>query len=736
MNRPSIVSYRRGAAARMRRAPVAAVLALLLTVIAGLAPAVAPRLPLPAGLGPAVALAADDISIATASRYTVVPKTERVRVVVDITAANEKPDRVTGGSVTRYFYDGVNLAIQPEARTVRATQDGRPLKVEVARRNGYRLVTILFRENLYYGETARIRLTFDLPGGEPRSESDIRVGSAFATFMAWAFGDRGSVRVEVPTGFRVEIVGADMEREKNAKGLQVWTATTVRALDWYAWITATNDEALTRDRVVLAGGDEVVIRGWPEDKRWRSRVRELLRDGVPALVARIGLAWPVDGSLVISEVHTPLLEGYAGFYDPETDEITISEDLDDLTIIHEASHAWFNKSLFTERWITEGLADEYAALVLQALDRGYPDPPASSPTEEVAFPLSEWPPPAAIRDEESLDRESYGYAASWALMRSIVTLVGEDAMRAAFAAAVAGTTAYPGEAPPERSRLPNDWRRFLDLVQGETRLADEAEVADLVAEVALDETDRKVLPARASARQALAGLVEAGGEWAAPVVVRMAMDNWQFDAAKELMNRASDVLAVRDEISGLAGVEGLEPPARSEEDYQEAGSVAELTVVKEDADRSLAVLERVAGASDVVEAPRDWFTEVGLDGADPATDLAAARTAWERGELDAAEGAAAAAVEQIRVAPEAGRTRVLTVGAGAVLALLVLAAVAVSLARRRSGTSRRARAVVMASSGSGTPPDPSGPYATLPPEGPPAGPPGRPPSGDEGADPS
>ena len=720
----------------MRRAPVAVVLAVLLTVIAGIAPAIAPGLPLPAALRPAAALAADDISIATASRYTVVPKTERVRVVVDITAANEKPDRVTAGSVTRYFYDGVNLAIQPEARTVRATQGGRPLEVEMAMRNGYRLVTILFRENLYYGETARIRLTFDLPGGKPRSESDIRVGSAFATFTAWAFGDRGSVRVEVPRAFRVEIAGADMERQEDSKGLQVWTATTVRPLDWYALITATNDEALTRDRLALAGGDEVVIRGWPEDKRWRSRVRELLRDGVPALVDRIGLAWPVDGSLVISEVHTPLLEGYAGFYDPETDEITISEDLDDLTIIHEASHAWFNKSLFTERWITEGLADEYAARVLQALDRGYPDPPASSPTERAAFPLSDWSPPAAIRDDESQDRESYGYAASWALMRSIVRLAGEDAMRAAFGAAVAGTTAYPGEAPPERSRLPNDWRRFLDLVQRETRLADEAEIADLVAEVALDEADRNVLPARASARRALAELVDAGGGWAAPVVVRLAMDNWQFDAATELMSRASDVLAVRDEITGLAGVEGLEPPAKPEEDYQEAASVAELTVVKEDADRSLAVLERVAGASDVVEAPRDWFTEVGLDGAEPATDVAAARTAWERADLAAAEDAAAAAVELIREAPEAGRTRVLTVGAGAVLALLILAAMATILVRRRSGSARRPRAAALASSGSGTPPDLSGPYATLPPEGPPAGPPGRPPSGDEGADPS
>ena len=608
--------------------------------------------------------------------------------------------------------------------------------MDLAKRNGYRLATVLFRENLYYGETARVRLTFDLPGGAPRSDSDIRVGSAFATFTAWAFGDRGSVRVEVPKAFRVEIVGADMEPETGAKGLQAWSATTARPLDWYAWVTATNDEALTRDRLALAGGDEVVIRGWPEDKRWRSRVRALLRDGVPALVDRIGLPWPVDGSLVISEVHTPLLEGYAGFYDPETDEITISEDLDDLTIIHEASHAWFNKSLFTERWITEGLADEYAARVLRSLDRGYPAPPASSPRERAAFPLSDWPPPAAIRDDDSQDRESYGYAASWALMREIVELVGEDGMRAAFAAAAAGTTAYPGEALPERSRLPSDWRRFLDLAQRGAALTDEAEVADLVAKVVLDEADRALLPARASARRSFADLVRAGGEWAAPVVVRMAMDRWEFPKATEAMDRAADVLEVRDEIAESAAVEDLEPPAGPEADYQDAGSVAELAAAMEDAERSLAVLRQVAVASDVVEAPRDWFTEVGLDEADPASEVAVARSAWEAGDLERAEIAAAGAVDRLRAAPEAGRTRVLAIGGGLVLAITILAVIAVLLVRRRSVAARRGRAVAMASSGAGTPSAASRPYATLPPEGPPAEPPGRPPSGDEGADPS
>ena len=57
------------------------------------------------------------------------------------------------------------------------------------------------------------------------------------------------------------------------------------------------------------------------------------------------------------EVHTPLLEGYAGIFFEGENRIEISEDLDDLTIIHEASHAWFNGDLFVGRWINEGFAD-------------------------------------------------------------------------------------------------------------------------------------------------------------------------------------------------------------------------------------------------------------------------------------------------------------------------------------------------------------------------------------------
>ncbi len=731
----------------MRPASRAVLLALLLAVAGAIAPAVAPGVPVPVALAPAVALAADDIEVTTATTYTVEPEARRVHVTVDISAVNHKPNRVSGGTVTRYFYDGVNLGLQPEARNLRATQEGVGTKVQVARRKGFRLATVLFRENIYFGQTARVRLTFDLPGGAPRSASDVRVGEAFTTFMAWAFGDSGAVRVEVPSSFRVDISGAALEAEAGDAGFAIWSATTSAPLDWYAWINATDATALTRDRVTLDGGDEVIVRGWPEDARWRSRVRTLLRDGVPGLVREIGLAWPVKGALTVTEVHTPLLEGYAGFYDAATDQITISEELDELTIIHEASHAWFNKALFTERWITEGLADEYAARVLRELDRGYPGPGSVKRKAKESFPLASWPPPAPIKSEEGDAREQYGYNASWVVMRSVVRIVGADKMHDVFAAASARTTAYRGDAPAERSTMPNDWRRLLDLAD---QLGAGTGVDDLLKKWVLDDAATKMLPVRAAARRTYGDLVAAGATWAAPVEVRMAMDRWAFADATADMQTATAILATRDRIAATATAEGLHADGGLEADYEGADSLSELATVEARADESLGVLSELAAAVDTVEAPRDWLTDLGLNGADPAAALASARDAWEAGDLEAARMTAAVAVASLAAAPEAGRTRVITYGLGGTVVVVAVGGLVLLLVtRRRAAAARRARAAASASSGgdrynagwseagpsgTGRLPDGTGPYATLPPDGPSGEPPGGPTSGDEGAD--
>ncbi len=709
---------RRSLRSRLRPPAAAALLALVLaTGAAVVPPAASPALPFLGGLATPVAAAVDDIDITTAARYVVDPGAAVVHVTVDVTAVNRKPTRTAGGTITRYFFDGVNLGVQPEAVRFRATQDGTAIRVTTAARDGYRLVTVLFRKAIYLQETAKVRLTFDLPAGKPRSESDVRVGAAFATFLVWAFGDQGTIRVEVPRGFAVDVSGDDMAKTADSGDSQVFTASTSAPLGWFAWINARNDDALTRHQVLLEGGDRIVIRGWPEDPPWRDRVASVLAEAVPEMVVRTGLPWPVDGALSVIEVHTPLLEGYAGFYDNTKDEITISEDLDDATIIHEVSHAWFNASLFTERWINEGLAEENAGRVLEALDGDPSAPAAVDRASPEAFALNGWPPPAPIGDEASDAREQYGYDASWMVIRSILAEAGEDGFQLVFRAADQGATAYVGDGAPERSALPNDWRRFLDLVQ-ELGGADGA--AALVATWAAAEDAPALLAARDAARMAYDGLLEDGDGWAAPAVVRLAMDAWTFDAAGVAMDRAATVLDRRDELAVAAAAAGLVPADELEIAYEAAASGAALDAALSLADDVATSLDDVIAAGGVVGAPRDWLTSLGLDGEDPEGELAAARAAWQAGDLDIATAEADAAVATIADAPGKGRTKVLVLG-GAAGGTAVLLWVVVAVNRRR-----RIPFPVPVEQG--------GPYATLRPSGPPGAVPDVPRPPDEGAD--
>ncbi len=719
------------------RSLLALPLAVLLVIAAAVVPpAASPVAPFLAGLDAPVARAADGLGVSTEARYVVVPDKAVIRVTVDATIRNDMPDRVAGGVVTRFFFDGVNLGVQPEATRIAATQDGAVVPVKVVRKSGYRLATIGFRRNLYFQETARVRLTFDLPAGKPRSSSDVRVGRAFATFVAWAFGDTGTVRVEIPGSFAVDVSGEDVQRA-TLDGTTVITASTSDPTGWYAWVTARNDDGLTRDRLDIKGGEVVIVRGWPEDTRWRGSVAGVLTRGIPQLVARIGLPWPVDGALTVIEIHTPLLEGYAGFYDTASDEITVSEDLDDQTIVHEASHAWFNRDLFTERWITEGLADEYASRVLVALGEKAGGPGDVSRTSEVAFPLGSWPPPAAIRDEQSGAREQYGYDASWLVMRQVVRAVGEDGMRRVFKAASDRTTAYVGGRAPETTARPNDWRRFVDLTE---ELAGATGIADLVATWALPAGSEAELRARAQARAAYRDLLAAEGDWAAPYAVRGPLDTWAFDDARARIAQATVVIERRDETATLAAAQRLTPPGDLETSYEGAGDRADLEAAAALAGDTRAALDTVVAAGEAAAAPRDWIVSLGLDGWDPDLNLREARSAWEGGDIGAAAAGATLVSERLAMAPDAGRQRATMIGGGIGGAIL-LVILAIWLLRRRSRHRRVAAAAAAVAAAAAAAPSPVYPeapdrYATLPAsEGLPSEP-VPPPIEEEGAEPS
>ncbi len=615
----------------------------------------------------------DGLAVGADATYRVDPADRLVRVRVDFDLTNQRPDTVrqtsTGTSTTRWYFDRLDFAVPPDARSVRATSGGRSLATSVSSRNGFRAVTVRFPD-LFYGRSRPVRVDFTLPGGVPRSGSDIRVGSAFTTFTAWAWGEAGrsSVRVVLPRGFDDSGYGEHIVQHSYGDRVELTTGKLGHPTEWYRVIVADRPSALTDLRIEPAGRP-IVVKAWPEDTAWRDRVADVLTDGLPVLEQLVGLEWPVRGDLSVSEVHTPLLHGYAGFYDETTDEITMSEDLDEHTILHEASHAWFNGDLMRDRWIDEGLAEYYAQRVRQRLGiRSGPDPTPTEPTASGAFPLNAWPDPSRIDDAQEDAQETFGYAAAYTVVRAIAQDIGDDGMRAVLGAAAASHNPYAGDGGPEKTGAQRDWRRFLDLVE---EVGDTDATADLFRTWVVPPAERDVLDARASARDAYAELDAAGGAWAVPRGIRANMGLWRFPAATELMTAAEPVLDLRDDLATATAGLGLQTPADVEAPFEAADIAGDLGAVAATLEARIDAAGEVATARDSLAAERTPLAAIGLAGETPETGYEQARTALAAGDVAGATAGATATVSLLAGAESVGTTRAV------VLALIVVAIVAV-----------------------------------------------------------
>ena len=626
---------------------------------------------------PVARAASDGLQLTTAATYSIVPAHHVIHVAVVVTARNNKPNVTAGGIVTRYFYEGARLAIQSEARNVRATVGGVGLTAATKAADGYEVLEVRFRASLFYHQSTTIQLGFDLPGGAPRSASDIRVGTAFATFVAWAFGDAGSVKVVVPAGFDAETTGSTVTKA-TSKGTTIFGASAIADIgDWYLVVNADRQSALTNDRIDLSGGEHIVVRAWPEDATWRKEVSDLLTRGLPKLVDEIGLKWPLAGDLPVVEVHTPLLEGYAGQFLPSENKIEIGEDLDDLTIIHEASHAWFDGALLDGRWMYEGLADTFAARTLDELGIAHMKPGAVSPTDKAAVRLVDWVHPGRITDEVTDAREQYGYDASWTVITALLADVGLDGMQRVFAAAQDHQIAYVGAGTPETVGNDNDWRRFLDLLDelGHSRGAD-----DLFRKWVVDDTQAKTLDDRTTARALYDDLATVSAGWKLPFFVRGPMSDWDFATATTRIDQARTFIDRKVEIEAAAGLLQLTPPADVQAAYEDARD--SLDDANRIADEEIAALHALVTATQAVQEPRAPLVVLGLLGTTPEAALAAARAAFGNGSAVVADQARAVTA-MIDGAVEIGRGRLLT-AIVVLVAAVALLVVAVLLLRRRA----------------------------------------------------
>jgi hypothetical protein len=641
------------------------------------------------------ALAASPLRIQADAVYTLDPAAGRVHVEIDFRVTDLKPN--TAQFI--YYYRDLAFAIQPEARSVRVT--GGAGSITTKKRQYYVEAIVHLRSNLYYRDSTRFAIRYDLVGGAPRSSSAIRVGAAFATFGVWSWGDvgRSTVEVHTPVGF-VNTVDGDTMQTTTASGGQGLRAEPKDPETFFAIVSSDNSAAYGSTRVSLQGGVEFVVHAWPEDKVWNTTVTDTLRHALPDLESLIGLPWPVTHDLNVRERYTPALEGYAGFFFSEDQRIDVTEDLEPLVIVHEASHAWFNDALFTERWIYEGLAEEYAWRVQTDVggDAG-PSAEKPDPKDPGYVALVAWTFPQVIRDQKTDDRERYGYGAAFWVIHQIVTTAGADQMRAAFAAAQAKTTAYVGAGTPEVVPTTNDWRRLLDLVEPIDK-PDSAVVESAIRDVAITAIDARRLDSRGPARTEYRALVAAGDGWLPPWYVRRQMDSWGFVGAVKAMAKATAVLQLRDQVVAAAETLGLTPDEALRTAYETATDNLDGATTL--ATNELAALNALTDAKAKIEAAPDLLTQLGLLGVAPRVAYDAARNAFEGGRLDEAVSSATAASALITGAAAIGQQRLL-LAVAVFVGVLVLLGTLVLLRRRR----RQRRLLLAMAPAAVTLPDPS-----------------------------
>ena len=632
----------------------------------------------------------DGLTFASTTTYVVDPSGV-VKALAEVTVTNVLPDITEGFTITRRYFTGFFLPVPVGATNFVGTSNGRGVAVTTELVEGntdYFLADVSLPSRLFYRQTVTVNVAYDITGFPPRSENPSRVNAAFSSFHAYGIGDPGKVtiKVVVPAGYTVETFGDEFVVTEEF-GHTVYTATNIQNPDDFdMFIAARKDDALAATAYVDAAGRSFLIRAWPGDTEWVEFVQTQIDEGLPVLEEAIGQDWPIE-ELLVREAYSPYFYGYAGWFSAVDEEIEMGEELDQETILHELSHAWFNNEWFHERWVSEGLAQVYSNRVVEELDGDVFDPAKPTGSHPGKQQLNEWG-NLGIEDNTEVE-EDYGYSASYWLAWMLAENAGDDGMRAVFDAVANGDIAYQGEVEPEDAvETDTDWQRLLDLLQ-EVGGADD-EIIELFEQYVIVPGDADLLDERATARTAYDELEASSDEWAAPVGVRRAMSKWFFDDATEMMTVAGEVLELRDELDALSAQLGVTYPSTFETEYEAAGE-DELAEVAADLQTQIDAAELVLAAVTAEAADDSLLERIGLLGTDLPGDLEDAKAALSSGDLATSDAAAQDVIDTVDEAGDVGTSRALTAG-GILLGFIVLVVLLLWWRHRRKRRKARAAA--------------------------------------------
>jgi hypothetical protein len=631
----------------------------------------------------------DGLELVGTTTFRLEPDHERVRVTVDITVTNQKPDN---GSLY-YFFDEILVPAPGEATDVVAVSSGGSvLNTRVGETNeAWKQLVVVLPSRLLYGQTASLQVAYDLPNQPPRSDGWTYANAAYASFPVFAVGDPGlaDVTVLLPDDYEVNTVGETM-LESEDTDLVVLSETDIGTPEeWWAVISAQNNNRL-ETRTVTAEGTTVQLKYWPGDDEWADFVEDQIVTGLPALESVIGEPLPVDGELEIIESGTPHVLGWGGWYDSANETIEIGDELDAPLVLHEITHAWFNSETAADLWLIEGLTETVTHRALTLRDGESASPKSVSPDDDGAQPLGAWTATGLAANAEPTAEDDFGYNAAWWVLSELADEMGEDKFTEVTSAIVRGVMPYQAD---EEVLLPTEsltWRRTLDLFE---EVGGATSVTDVYLEWVVEEQNLTAIDERTNAREIYYELDEGVDGWSPPLDIRNDMTEWQFGSVAELADVAHEVLADRDATLEVVSRFGVDDLAEFEAAYESASDVTEVATLG-------GTYAEVADTIDEAQAEPGFavatLSNIGLIGYDVDDALAHAASALQAGDIEEAKTYADDAMSQVDDAPTAGAMRL------GILTLLVLGVAIFWWKRAR----RRGRlAGLQSSQDSTTPPD-------------------------------
>lgn len=630
---------------------------------------------------PATVMAAGPgLTFTSASTWTADPNAGRVHVVVAVTATSHTVDQ----SVRSYYFPGMQMTLPASTQGFTANSaDGRSMAVSIMSSTVYGVaLNVAFEERLYSGQSVSFVLRFDLVDGGSSTDRDMRIDRDLMSFPVTAFGTQGTpgsaVSVVFPAGFTVQQDFGELIRMTDASNEAVFVAASLPdATALNAWFTAARPVPAGDflERVTAVGRLQVTLRYWKDDPAWADQVERTLQAGYPVLSQMIGLGDPANPAITIQEASSQSIAGFSGQYDQASGQVQVSYLADPFVLLHEIAHLWFNDTLASDRWIDEGFASYYAEQAV--LQLGMPDhsPQLTDRLLPARLPLNDWIGP----DEPDSTATAYLYGASTDLARETAALAGLDGLRRVWAEIRADRTPYQpagGSIGNSSAGQGTDWRGLLDYLEQTTGKSFESIWRQWV----VDPSQAVDLTLREQARADYAAAVVAAGTWSLPPDIREAMETWQFARAEELIGDAKSVLADRQQIALLAPVESLTPPTTLRAAF-EGKSVAAASL---EARNELAALGAIVAARQGQVDSQGAARVVGLLGADPDADLAAAQKAFSQGDVVKAASLADSARSAWEGANGSGQARI--IGGSALAAALLLLVLAVIVSPRRVST--------------------------------------------------